>query len=117
MSLARRAAVWLSRPENSRRVAQQVAGGIAKTLEALPDDEMRPLVHDVVTARLRTLRVAPTLGKTLSLVLAGDAPQHLLSDALRLAAQAVPDHRDVIRRHVRPESPWAGPGAVDHKHY
>src|SRR5206468_2122381 len=58
MSLARRAAVWLSRPENSRRVAQQVAGGIAKTLEALPDDEMRPLVHDVVTARLRTLRVA-----------------------------------------------------------
>src|SRR5205823_3909807 len=53
MSLARRAAVWLSRPENSRRVAHQVAGGIAKTLEALPDDEMRPLVHDVVTAPLR----------------------------------------------------------------
>src|SRR2546430_1929227 len=77
MSLARRAAVWLSQPENSRRVAQQVAVGIAKTLDALPDDEMRPLVHEVVTARLRTLRVAPTLGKTLSLVLAGGAHQDL----------------------------------------
>src|SRR2546425_2364814 len=117
MSLARRAAVWLSRPENSRRVAQQVAGGIAKTLEALPDDEMRPLVHDVVTARLRTLRVAPTLGKTLSLVLAGDAHQDLLSEAVRLAAQAVHDNQDVIRRQVRAESPWWVPGAVDDKIY
>ena len=117
MSLARRAAVWLSRPENSRRVAHQVAGGIAKTLEALPDDEMRPLVHDVVTARLRTLRVAPTLGKTLSLVLAGDAHQDLLSEAVRLAAQAVHDNREAIRRQVRAESPWWVPGAVDDKIY
>jgi len=117
MSLARQAAVWLSQPENSRRVAQQVAGGIAKTLEALPDDEMRPLVHDVVTARLRTLRVAPTLGKTLSLVLAGDAHQELLSEAVRLAAQAMHENRDLIRRQVRAESPWWVPGAVDDKIY
>src|SRR3989454_4648533 len=88
LGLARRAARWLSQPENARRVAQQVASGVAKTLEALPDDEMRRLVHDVVTARLRTLRVAPTLGKTLSLVLAGDAHQELLSEAVRLTAQA-----------------------------
>src|SRR6266566_2975348 len=65
MSLAERAAVWLSRPENSRRVAQQVAGGIAKTL----------------------------------------------------AAQAMHDNRDVIRRQVRAESPWWVPGAVDDKIY
>src|SRR5437764_7752520 len=73
MSLARRAAVWPSPPENRRRVAQPVAVGIAKTLDALPDDEMRPRVHEVVTARLRTLRVAPTLGKPLTLVMTGDA--------------------------------------------
>src|SRR5437667_47205 len=94
-----------------------LVGGLAKTLEALPDDEMRPLVHDVVTARLRTLRVAPTLGKTLSLVLAGDAHQDLLSEAVRLAAQAMHDNRDVIRRQVRAESPWWVPGAVDDKIY
>src|SRR3989442_9167347 len=38
LGLARRAARWLSQPENARRVAQQVASGVAKTLEALPDD-------------------------------------------------------------------------------
>src|SRR2546422_841176 len=117
LGLARRAAGWPSQPENARRVAQQVASGVAKTLEALPDDEMRRLVHEVVTARLRTLRVAPTLGKTLSLVLAGDAHQELLSEAVRLTAQAVHDNRDVIRRQVRAESPWWVPGAVDDKIY
>src|SRR6266566_4525893 len=41
----------------------------------------------------------PPLGKTLSLVLAGDAHQDLLSEAVRLAAQAVHDtgRRFVVR--------------------
>src|SRR4029077_11551795 len=32
---AERAAQWLSRPDNARQIAQQVAGGLAKTLETL----------------------------------------------------------------------------------
>src|SRR2546430_11832837 len=57
-----------------------------------------------------------TLGKTLSLVLAGDAHQELLSEAVRLTAQAVHDNRDVIRRQVRAESPWWVPGARSEEH-
>jgi uncharacterized membrane-anchored protein YjiN (DUF445 family) len=117
MALAERAAAWLSQPDNSRRVAQQVASGVAKTLEALPDEEMRALVHQVVTARLRALRVAPALGKTLSLVLAGNGHQELLNEAVRLAAQAVRDNRELIREQVRAESPWWVPGVVDDKIY
>jgi len=66
---AERAARWLSDPDNARRIAQQVAGGLAKALEALPDDEVQALVQRVVSARLRATRVAPALGKTLALVL------------------------------------------------
>jgi uncharacterized membrane-anchored protein YjiN (DUF445 family) len=117
LHLAERAARWLSEPENSRRVAQQIASGVAKTLEALPDDEMRRLVHEVVSTRLRATRVAPALGKTLSLVLLGDGHQDLLSEAVRLAAQAVEDNRELIREQVRAESPWWVPGVVDDKIY
>jgi uncharacterized membrane-anchored protein YjiN (DUF445 family) len=117
LHLAERAARWLSEPSNSRRVALQIASGVAKTLEALPDDEMRRLVHEVVTARLRATRVAPALGKTLSLVLLGDGHQDLLSEAVRLAAQAVEENREVIREQVRAESPWWVPGVVDDKIY
>ncbi|HET7790695.1 MAG TPA: DUF445 family protein, partial [Gemmatimonadales bacterium] len=53
---AERAARWLSDPEHGRRIAQQVAGGIAKTLEALPDQEVRHLVRQLVGDRLRATR-------------------------------------------------------------
>src|SRR6266568_3134758 len=60
---AERAARWLADPEHSRRIARQIAGGLARTLEALPDEDVRVLVHEVVSARLRATRVAPALGK------------------------------------------------------
>src|SRR6266699_5428209 len=110
---AERAARWLADPEHSRRIARQIAGRLAKTLEALPDEDVRELVHEVVSARLRATRVAPALGKTLALVLADDRHQTLLNEAVRLAAEAVRDKRDVIRDKVRAESPWWVPGVVD----
>ncbi|HZI21397.1 MAG TPA: DUF445 domain-containing protein [Gemmatimonadales bacterium] len=114
---AERVARWLSDPEHSRRVARQVASGVAKTLETLPDEDVRALVQQVLSARLRATRVAPTLGKTLALVLADDRHQALLNEAVRLAAEAVHDNREVIRNKVRAESPWWVPGVVDDQIY
>ena len=114
---AERAARWLENPEHSRRVARQVAGGVAKTLETLPDEDVRALVQQVLSARLRATRVAPTLGKTLALVLADDRHHALLNEAVRLAAEAVRDNREVIRNKVRAESPWWVPGVVDDQIY
>src|SRR2546426_9701744 len=37
---AERAARWLADPEHSRRTARQIPGGLAKTLEALPDEAL-----------------------------------------------------------------------------
>jgi uncharacterized membrane-anchored protein YjiN (DUF445 family) len=110
---AERAARWLSQTPNTRRIAQQVASGVARTLEALPDEEIRDLFQQGLIAQLRATRVAPALGKTLSLVLAGNRHQELLNEAVRLAAEAVRDNQELIREQVRAESPWWVPGAVD----
>ena len=112
-----RAARWLSDPEHSRRIARQVASGLAKTLETLPDENVRELMRQVVTARLRAIRVAPALGKTLALVLAGNRQQELLDVIIRLIAGAIHDNREFIREKVRTESPWWVPGVVDEKIY
>ncbi len=114
---AARAARWLSQPENSRRMARQIASGLAQALQALPDEEVRALVAQVVTARLRETQAGPALGRTLQLVLSEDRHQNLLTEAVRLAAQAVYDNRDLIREQVRRESPWWVPGVVDDKIY
>ena len=114
---AEHAARWVSDPQHSRRIARQVASGLAKTLEALPDHDVREVMGQVVSARLRATRVAPALGKTLALVLAGNRQQELLNVAVRLAAGAIHDNRELIREKVRTESPWWVPGVVDDKIY
>ena len=115
--IAERSARWLAEPENSRRVARQVAAAMAKALEALPDAEVRDLVQQTVTDRLRAIRVAPALGQTLAVVLAGNRRQELLNEAVRIAAQAVDENREVVRQRVKEESPWWVPGIIDDKIY
>ena len=117
MRIAERTARWLSEVENGRRIARAVASGLAKTLESLSDDDLRTMVQAGVSERLHAIRVAPALGRTLSLVVAGSRHQDLLSEAVRLAAQTISDNRELIRDQVRSESPWWVPGVVDEKIY
>ena len=115
MRIAERGAEWLSRPENSQRIAVQLASGVARTLEALPDEKIRLLIQEGARDRIRATRVAPVLGKTLAMVVAGDRHQELLNEAIRLAAKAVHENEDAIRRRVKDEMPWWVPSAIDNK--
>jgi uncharacterized membrane-anchored protein YjiN (DUF445 family) len=117
MRIAERAARWLSEPENSQRIAVQLASGVARTLEALPDEQIRTLIQQGARDRIRATRVAPVLGRTLARVVAGDRHQELLNEAVRLAARAVRDNEDAIRKRVKDEMPWWVPSAIDNKIY
>ncbi len=117
MGIAERVMSWLADPVHGEQIAAQVASGLARALEALPDEKMRELIQQGATDRLRAVRVAPVLGKTLSLVVAGDRHQELLNQALGFAAQAVGENRELIRQKVKASSPWWIPGPVDEKIY
>ena len=114
---AERGAQWLADRDHARQIARQFASGLAKTLEALPHDEVQELVSQVVRNRVRAFRVAPALGKTLALALADNRQEELLNAAVRLAADAVRNNRDVIRERVRAETPWWVPPVLDDKIY
>jgi uncharacterized membrane-anchored protein YjiN (DUF445 family) len=114
---AERGARWISTPENSRRIARQMAGGLARTLTALPDAELRALVRQIVNDRVRATRLAPALGKTLAVILAGERRSELVNSAVLLAAQAVRDNGELIRRQVRAEMPWWVPSAANERIY
>jgi uncharacterized membrane-anchored protein YjiN (DUF445 family) len=114
---AERAATWLADREHARQIAQQFAGGLAKTLEALPAEEVQHLVTQVVRNRLRSIRVAPALGKTLALALGGNRQEELLNATVRLAAEAVMNNRELIRERVKAETPWWVPPVLDDKIY
>src|SRR5256714_1711727 len=114
---AERGAQWLADRDHARQIARQFASGLAKTLEALPHDEVQELVSQVVRNRVRAFRVAPALGKTLALALADNRQEELLNAAVRLAAGAGRNNRDVIRQPVRAETPWWVPPVLDDKIY
>lgn len=108
---------WISQPENARQIARQVAAGFAKTVDALPEDQLRGLVHAGIVGRIRTTQVAPVLGHVLKLFRSGNKHQELLSEAVRIAATAVDQNRDTIRERVKAQSPWWIPGVVDDRIY
>lgn len=115
MKLGERAATWLTRPENSRRLAHQVARGLSGAVNVMRDDDVQQLVDRGVVARLRTMQVAPLVAKVFEVLTAGKRHQVLLDDVLRLSARFLEENDAVIRDRIRAESPWWVPGAVENK--
>jgi uncharacterized membrane-anchored protein YjiN (DUF445 family) len=117
LQIARRVAAWASQPENAKRVATQVASGLARAAEVLPGDEVRDAIHTSLVARGRATQVAPILGEVLSYVAADGRHQVLLDRALELVAGLVHQNRDAIRERVGTETPWWIPTVIDEKLY
>jgi uncharacterized membrane-anchored protein YjiN (DUF445 family) len=117
LHLAERGAQWLAKPANAQLIARQVAAGLARTAEAIPEQEATRLIAQTLSDRVRSTKAAPLLGNALLLVASDGRHQELLDDALRLVAQAVDDNRELIRIKVLEESPWWVPGVVDERIY
>ena len=113
--LGERLARWLSNPTNSRLVAGHAARALVTAAESLRDDDVQGMIDTALADRIRSARVAPMVGKALSVITAGNRHQELLDEAIRLAARAVTENEDVIRQRIERETPWWVPGAVDNK--
>ncbi|MCA2986580.1 MAG: DUF445 domain-containing protein, partial [Gemmatimonas sp.] len=104
MKLGERAAAWVARPENSRRLARAAAHGLSGAVGVLRDEEVQTLVDRGIVARLRRLQAAPLAAKTFELLTADGRHQTLLDDALRLAARFLDENEEMIRARIRQES-------------
>lgn len=113
MHLSDRIARWMAEPDNSARLARQLAAGVARTVEALPDDEVRGIIQRSAVARIRKTPVAPVLSDVLTLVTADDRHQQLLNEAITIIARTIEENPDAIREGIRSSSPWWVPGVVD----
>lgn len=115
MKLGERAAQWLARPENSRRIARAAAHGISGAVNVMRDEDVQELVDRGIVSRLRRMQAAPLAAKTFELLTADGRHQALLDDALRLAARFLDENEVAIRDRIKKESPWWVPGAVENR--
>jgi uncharacterized membrane-anchored protein YjiN (DUF445 family) len=113
MSMAERAAAWISDPANSARLAGHLAAGVAQTVQALPEADVREFIRDSAVANLHSVRLAPVLGNLLSAVTTDDRHQALLDEVLKLVRDGLDKNREQLRQKIREESPRWVPGFVD----
>jgi uncharacterized membrane-anchored protein YjiN (DUF445 family) len=113
LNAAERMARWMVEPENSRKIARQLARSLSAATNMLRDDDVEEMITRTVVGRVRDTQVAPLLGKFLSVLTADNRHQALLDDAIRLTAKAISENQDLIRERVESESPWWIPGVVD----
>ena len=113
--LGERLAKFLSDPANSKAVARHAARGLVAAAESMHDEDVQSMIDSAILERIKAARVAPFIGRGLSLITAGNRHQELLDEGIRLASRAVTENEDLIRRRVEAEMPWWVPGAVDEK--
>ena len=117
LGLSQRAVRWVSEPANGERIAHQIVAGLAQTIEALPETDVRDLIRQSALERVQAMRIAPVLGNVLALVTTDNRHQELLDEVLTLIAAAIEDNGAEIRRKIREQSPWWVPGIVDETIY
>jgi uncharacterized membrane-anchored protein YjiN (DUF445 family) len=111
---ASRAADWLQDDDHRRQLARQLAGGLARAVEALPEDQVREFMQRSAVSRLEAMQLAPLVGDVLTIATADGRPQELLNEATRLIGSAITDGREIIHAKVREESPrWLPVGVRD----
>lgn len=115
LRLGDRAAQWLSEPANARTVTRATAHALTSAANVLRDEDVQSFLERTAGDRLRSVQVAPLLGRALRLLTADGRHQELLDEALRLAARATEANDALIREKVQEQTPWWIPNVVDRR--
>lgn len=111
--ISRRAAEWLSIPENGRKAAQQAASVLKSAGNVVRDEDVHALLDRTVVEPLRQIAIAPVLAKGLALLTVDDRHQQLLDRVIQGLLRLVAENEELIREKIREESPWWLPRLVD----
>ena len=111
--ISRRAAEWLSQPENARKAAQHVASVLRGAGNVVRDEDVHALLDRSVIEPLRQVPIAPVLAKGLALLTVDDKHQQLLDRVIQGLIRLVAENEALIRDRIREESPWWVPRVVD----
>ncbi|HXF24667.1 MAG TPA: DUF445 domain-containing protein [Gemmatimonadaceae bacterium] len=115
LRLGDRTAQWLSEPANARTVTRATAHALTSAANVLRDEDVQSFLERTAGDRLRSVQVAPLLGRALRLLTADGRHQELLDEALRLAARATEANDALIREKVQEQTPWWIPNIVDRR--
>jgi uncharacterized membrane-anchored protein YjiN (DUF445 family) len=111
--ISRRAAEWLSQPDNARNAAQHFGSILKSAGNVARDEDVHALLDRTVIDPLRQIPIAPVLAKGLALLTVDDRHQQLLDRVIQGLLRLVAENEALIREKIGEESPWWVPKMVD----
>jgi uncharacterized membrane-anchored protein YjiN (DUF445 family) len=111
--ISRRAAEWLSQPENARKAAQNIVSLLKSAGNVVRDEDVHALLDRTVVEPIRQVPIAPVLAKGLALLTVDDRHQQLLDRVIQGLLRLVAENEALIREKIGEESPWWVPRLVD----
>jgi uncharacterized membrane-anchored protein YjiN (DUF445 family) len=115
MHAGRRLAEWVASPENARTISRSTAVALSSATQMLRDEDVQAVIDRSLARRVRSMRLAPLLGKLLGVITEDGRHQEVLDEVIRLASRTVNDNADLIRERIERETPWWVPAAFDDK--
>ncbi len=105
MEVTRRAAEWISQPQNSAQVAEQMVNAMGAASTVIRDQEVQAIIERWLASEIRSTSLAPKVGQLLELVLASPRRQEILYGLGSLGLELLRENRDVVESSIRNELP------------
>ena len=117
LELSKRVEEWLSVPDNSRLVAENIAAFIPPILDALDDDNVRSFIETKILQRISGEDVANVGGNILTVLTTNRKHDALFNELMRIAITLLDENKDFIRQKLKEETPWFVPQFVNNRMY
>jgi uncharacterized membrane-anchored protein YjiN (DUF445 family) len=115
LHVGQRLAEWLADPANARTISRNAATAMSSAAQMLNDEEVQAVIDRSLADRVRSMHLAPLLGKVLGVMTENDRHQDVLDELIKLSSSTVNDNADVIRERIERETPWWVPASIDNK--
>ncbi len=112
-NIAEQLARWISQPENSQLIANQVSAGLLGIVQVMNDKDIQLVIERSLQTQIKLTKFAPILGNLLSLLTSGERKQELLQGAVQAGIYVLEENKEVIIEQIAKETPWWLPDPVD----
>lgn len=112
---ARRLAFWLQTPGTPEAVARRIVRTLPQLLLALDDRELRGFTVRALGDQLRTIRLAPLLGRVIAILTAKGYRDVAIDQALALCSDFLARNREQLEAIAAERRRWWVPKAIDRR--
>ncbi|MCU1499105.1 MAG: hypothetical protein JWM47_3058 [Acidimicrobiales bacterium] len=115
VGVADRIGAYLADPENARKLAENAGDAVQAAFEVLRDEDIAPVVEQMVHDRVAEVPAAALASKVLEATVAEGHHQAVIEALLEATATFLDRNTETIRTMVEKESPWWVPSSVDER--